>query len=183
MAITRRMRDAIRGGYPLALFAEIDHPAGRVRYWTGVGTIVWAGQTWTGTSILGGVNPVKRTAELSIHEVEFSLSGMPSDALTWLAQDVRNRSAQLWLACIDPLGRVVRDPIEVLDALLDYQTLTAAEDGSVTIALIARAGFYTLERALNDVWSPEDQRARYVTDTGLDDIYRLQQQDVLWRAA
>jgi len=181
--MTSRMVDALRSGAPICLLAMIDHPEGMQRFWTGVGPLEYDGQTWIGLGVLGSVSPVKYTAELVIQELQFSLSGVPSDMVSWLESDVRNRPADVWLAVLDQYGQIVPNPYAIITALLDYQNLQVDDQGNAAITLIARSGFYTLERALDEVHSPEDQKRTYASDTGLDLIYDIRRQEVIWRPA
>ncbi len=181
--MTAAMAEALSRRAPIALLAEIDHPDGTARFWTGLGPLAWDGKTFTGAGTLGAVSPIRYQSDIAIQEVTFSLSGVAPSVAAMLSGEVRNRAASVWLACLDERGQVVRDPIKLMDALLDYQNLKAADDGSVTIEIVARSGFYTLERALNEVWSPEDQKRNYPDDVGLDMISALQNQDVLWKAS
>lgn len=179
---TARMAQALKKGYPPALLAQIEHPLGTRYFWTGVGEIEWSGNTFTGVAHLGTVSQVKYSADIAIQEISFQLSGVPVDDDLWLTSSLENRNAYCWLACIHPkYGYVVPDPIRISKAILDYPKFQASEDGSVTIQLIAHSGFYTLERALDEVHSPEDQKATYPDDTGLDLIAKIQQQDVIWQ--
>lgn len=177
------MAEALRAGRPLALLASIEHPDGNAYFWSGVGKLVWDGITWTGIGRFGGVAPVKHTSDLSIQEVVFSLTGVDSSVVTTLNDNVRNRTGTVWLACIGERGEIVPDPYQLLTSELDYQTFSIDEEGVATISIIARTGFYTLERAIDEVWSTEDQKKTYPNDSGLDMIAGLQNQDILWKAS
>ena len=52
-----RLRQAILDGAPPCLLADIDHPDGMVHVWTGLGTLVYGGNTYLGVGILGRVTP------------------------------------------------------------------------------------------------------------------------------
>ena len=177
---TARMADAILARRPLALLAEIDHPLGTRRFWTGIGPLEYDGDTWTGLGTLGKIAPIKYTPDLVIQELQFEVSGIPLEDASWLSSDIRNRTAYAWLAAIDIEGRIVRDPKMIVSAVLDYPKYQAGDDGSVTIQLVARSGFYTIERALDEVHSAEDQRRQYPDDSGCDLIPSLQQKQVIW---
>lgn len=179
--LTARMARALRNGAPICLLGEIGHPDGIKRFWTGVGPLEYDGVTWIGLATLGSVAPVKYTAELVIQEIVFTLSGMPEDAVTWLPENVRNLPAGVWLAALEN-GAIVADPYQIISALQDYPSFKIEDDGTASISLFARAGFYTLERAVDEVHSSEDQKRIYgSTDTGLDMIPGLQRTDVIWR--
>lgn len=168
-------------GQKIALLAEIDHPEEVLRYWTGVGTLEYGGDLYTGTSVLGKINPVSYSSNLVIQEITFDLSGIPPQDSKWLREDIRNHEAFVWLACINKSGRVVRDPKRIVKAVIDYPKYSPSEEGTVTIQLVGRSGFYTLERSLDEVHSSEDQRRLYPGDSGCDMISSLQQKNIIWK--
>jgi hypothetical protein len=174
------MAQALRSKKPLALIAEIDHPDGPARLWTGIGLLNWNGFTWTGSGALGSIAPIKHTSDLVIQEINFGLAGVDPAIVATLNDNVRNRAGKVWLACLGPGNSVIRDPFQIVDAQLDYQSFSAASDGTVAISITARTGFYTLERALDEAWTTEEQKLIYPTDSGLDLISGLQNQTLQW---
>lgn len=174
------MADALSQHRPLALFAKIEHPSGYVYFWTGLGTIDWDGHTWTGIGNFGGVAPIKYTSNLGIQEVVFSVDGVDATIAGTLNDNVRNKNGTVWLACIGERGNVIADPYQLLSAELDYQQLSVNEEGVASISIIGRTGFYTLERAIDEVWSTEDQQTTFPTDVGMDLISELQNKDIIW---
>lgn len=178
--ITARMAEALRKRRPLFLLAEIEHPDGTARFWSGVGRLPWNGAIWYGSGALGTITPIKRTSELVIQDLTFALSAADPAIVATLDDDVRNRAGRVWLACRDRSGNVVADPMQIVDAELDYQSFSASEDGKVGIAITARTGFYTLERALDEAWTTEEQKLLYPDDSGLDMISGLQNQTLQW---
>lgn len=180
--VSYRMAQALRSGVGLALLAELEHPNGMQRFWTGIGPLSYDGATWVGAGRLGNVTQVKYNSDLAIQEVMFTLSGVDSADLKWLKSDVRGGLAACWLAAIQN-GAVVSDPLQILDAELDVQSHKIEADGSATISITARSGFWSLERELDEVWSPTDQKKRFPKDVGLDMIPELQNQEVKWAPA
>src|SRR5712664_637758 len=178
--LTARMAESLRNRKPLALLAEIGHPSGTARFWTGIGTLSWNGFTWAGSGTLGSVAPIKHTSDLTIQEINFGLAGVDPAIVATLSDNVRNLSGKVWLACLGHGNAVVKDPFQIVDAVLDYQSFSAAEDGTVAISITARTGFYTLERALDEAWTTEEQKLTYPTDSGLDLISGLQNQTIQW---
>ena len=180
-ALTRRMAEALVKNYQRIILCEIDHPDGMFRAWSGIGTLDYDGEDWIGLGVLGTIAPVKATTALMIQEVVFSLSGIDAQTLALLDGHVRNREATVWLACMDERGLVVADPWQLLVAQMDYQQFEASEDGTSRVSIIARSGFYTMERALNEVWSPENQKLTYPDDTGFDKLPTLQNKELVWK--
>lgn len=179
--LTYAMAKALRDRWPLCLLAELDHPSGMFRAWTGVGDLDYGGEVWKGLGILGAISPVKSATDLSIQEVRFSLSGVDAASLALLDPAVRKRPACAWLASTNPkTGSIVKDPYQLLDCEMDTQDFSIDENGLATVFIIARSGFYTLERAIDEVWSDQDQQRRFPGDIGLRDLASLQNAEVHW---
>lgn len=179
--MTAPMAEAILNGRPRGLFVAIEHPDGAGYFSTGIGSRTWDGHTWRGAGPLGKVTPIKRSSEIAVQDITFSLSGVDAEVASRLNEDIRNLNGSVWLYCTGPDDSVIADPYQLIDSELDYQVLDAQSDGTVTIEIIAHSGFYTLDRGVEEAWTPENQRLTYPTDTGLDMIPSLQHQDLQWK--
>jgi hypothetical protein len=174
------MAAAMLNGGARAIFAAIEHPDGTGYFWNGIGSKVWNGITWRGSGALGSVTPIKQSSEIAIQELSFQLNGIDAETAARLSGDVRNRKGTVWLACLDDTGQVVQAPYLIADTLLDHQAIEYADDGSAVITITAYSGFFTLDRGVDEAWTPESQRLRFPTDVGLDMIPGLQKQDLQW---
>ena len=175
------MAQALSEGWPRIVFAAIEHPDGTGYFHNGIGTRTWNGHTWTGTGTLGTISPVKHSSEIAIQDITFSLSGLDTTVVSQLNDDVRNLNGSVWLGCLNPVDdSVVADPYLIVDSELDYQVLDAQDNGTTTIQIVAHSGFYTLDRGVEEAWTPENQKLAYPTDTGMDMIPGLQKQDLQW---
>lgn len=137
---------------------------------------------WMGVGLLGNITPVQAVNDISIQEVNFTLRGVTPSDLALLAKPVRNRQARTWLAALNLDGTVVRDPFQILACEMDTIDWKVDAQGLATVTVIARSGFYSLDRATNDAWSDEDQQRRFPGDTGMKYLAVLQNQDVTWSA-
>lgn len=177
--VSAAMAAALLAGNQIALLAEIEHPSGTARFWSGIGKLRWNDYEWTGSGTLGTITPIKYSSQLNIQEISFNMNGVSPDDVSGLDDNVRNLSGAAWLACLDERGIVIDDPIQIVDAQLDYQSFTADET-NVSITITARTGFYTLERSIDECWSAEDQRLNYPNDSGMDFLSELANQNVIW---
>lgn len=177
--ISASMAAALDQGMPLLLLAEIEHPSGTARFWSGVGILQWNGQAWTGSGTLGTISPIRHTSDLKIQEIAFTMTGVSPADVSGLDDNVRNLSGQAWLACLDERGAVIADPLRIVDAELDFQSFSADDQSSI-LTITGRSGFYTLVRAIDERWSAEDQKQLYPDDAGLDFVAGLQNQDIQW---
>lgn len=181
--LTEGMAVALREGRSRGLFVAIEHPSGTGYFCTGIGSRSWNGQTWTGTGRLGSISPIKHSSEIAVQDIAFTISGVDPTIVAQLDDVVRNLNGSGWLACFDEADQVIRDPYQLIDCELDYQTFQADEDGTMTVQIIAHSGFYTLDRGVEEAWTPENQKLAFPTDTGLDMIPGLQHQDIQWTPA
>jgi len=170
----------MKAGRPRGLLVSIEHPSGTGYFFTGIGTRTWNGQKWVGAGQLGNVAPIQQASDISVQDLSFTLSGIDSDILAQLNDDVRNRSGKVWLACFDQYDNVVADPYPLVSAELDYQTLEIADDGTSTITITGHSGMYVLDRAVDEAWTPENQKLLHPDDAGLDMIPSLVNQDLQW---
>ncbi len=175
------MAEALRDGAPPVLFVEIEHPNGTGYFHSGIGRRTWNGQTWYGAGRLGSVSPIKQSSEIAIQDISFKISGVDQDELAKLGSDVRNLAGRAWLACVGPDDQVIADPYQTIDSELDYQIFSIDDDGTATIEIVAHSGFYTLDRGVEEAWTPENQKLTYPLCTGLDGIPALQHKDLKWR--
>lgn len=177
---TPEMAEAIRSGRPKVPMIYVDHPSGMFRAWGGVGTLDYNGFPWTGAGKLISIAPVKATTDLQIQELKFTLEGVAQDMLALLEENVRNRIGTASLACLDDAGQIIRDPWQMVECELDYQEFDADDDGTCKVSVIGRAGLYTLDRPLDEVMSPENQKLTYPDDTGFDLLPALQNKKTAW---
>jgi len=178
--VTERMAQALKQGAPRVLFVEVDHPSGTGYFCSNVGSLNWNGHTWVGVGPLGSVTPVKQSSQIEAQDITFALSGVDADILAKLADDVHNRAGLVWLGCLDDNGNIVADPVQLVDSELDTQSFVLADDGTATINIVAHTGFYILDRAVEEAWTPENQHWKFPGDTGLDMIPALVNQNLQW---
>lgn len=172
---------ALRQNYARAIFVSIEHPDGTGYFWSGIGSKVWNGHTWSGVGNLGNIAPVKHTSDIAVQDIVFTLSGVDADIAAQLNDDVRNRNGSAWLACINPLDQsIVADPLRLVDSLLDFQAYEVGEDGTATIQITAHAGFYTFGTR-DEAWTPQNQKRAYPDDTGMDMIPSIPALNVIWK--
>lgn len=179
--LTARMQAALDAGAPYYLFADIDHPDGMVRLWTGIGLIEWDGETYIGRGRLGTLSQVETSSVLQIADRTLRLSGLDPTQGDFLSADVRGRVAEFAIGCVVK-GKVVRDPYLVDRVLMDAQKLPVDENGMVAVEISGFSGLWTLQRAQNLAWSAEQSKVDDPDETGFDFIPSLVNKDTKWKA-
>jgi hypothetical protein len=149
-----------------ALLITLDFASGPMRMFTGLGRLVWAGNTYTGAGDLVGISTIEETSELRSTVTTLTLSGVPT-SLVGMAQAAneawQNRSATLHLATFDETGRAFDgEPTQLLAGRMDQLTYTEGDTASFALSIESR--LVDLERARVRRYTDEDQQAEYPDD-------------------
>ncbi len=101
--------------------------SGAVRFWSGIGDLVWEGNTCVGAGGLGSVGTVEESAPIRAAGAAFKLSGIPSSLVSIVfAEHYQGRSCTMWLAFFDAAGARIVDPVQVFSGRIDVMHTTDA---------------------------------------------------------
>lgn len=162
------------------LFYAGEFAAGTVRLWTGVGTITWDGQSWTGAGNLLGMSSIQETTQIRAAGLSVSLSGVSSALISLALTDAQQGAdGKVWLGFLDATGAVIADPALAFQGRLDVpEIVDGGETCSITISYESR--LIDLERARERRYTSEDQRIDYPDDRGFDFVPGLQDAVIPW---
>jgi hypothetical protein len=151
---------------PVYLVA-LQFTSGTKYVWTGINTVVWNGQNWTGQGDLLGISPITQTADLQSESITISLSGLDADDVSSVTSDVSTDStADVWLGFLDlTTGAIIADPDHCFSGTLDVPTLQ--DDGdTASISITCENDLIKLAQASMRRYTNDDQAIVYPTDTG-----------------
>ncbi len=163
------------------IFVELQFSGGTQRFWTGLGTIGWNGEEWSGTGSFGGISKMEETAQIKAAGVTLSLSGIDSAQLSIaFTQTYQGRPAKVWLGALDVASRaLVVDPALVIGGRMD--TMVIEEEGSTSkISLSVENELIDLERPREFRYTSEDQKEYFNNDTFFDYVTSLQDAVIYW---
>lgn len=145
-------------------FVEMAFPGGFLRLHTGVGTISFGGQDYTGAGNLGQISEIEETTELRAVGINLSLSGVPSELLSKvLTENIRNKNIKIWFCLCNSNFQIIGDSILIFDGTMD--TLAISDQGGTsTIQVTAESRIIDLSRPRTQVYTDEFQRTIYATD-------------------
>jgi hypothetical protein len=173
------VKQAIRFGAPFVLLAWFDLPGGEERYWSGVGTREYDGQTWNGIGGLASVSGVASEAQTFIQQITFSLVADEAAIAAQSMPEIRGREGVIWLAFLDGNEEIIRDPVEIVSVTLDTSTRQISE-GTQSVTMVGQTGFYTLEQPTRFLSTNEEQQFRYPGDTGWDRAPGNTKKEITW---
>ena len=165
------------------IFAELAFAGGTVRAHTGIGTITWDGNTWSGVGDFAGVSDIEEGVDVAARGLTISLNGIPSDLLPEaLAANYRGRSAKVFLGFADDAGALVGTPYQVFGGRMDVLGL---EDAGSTCSLSVQCEnrLVDFRRSRVSRYTHEEQQARHPNDDGLRYIARIADQTIHWGPA
>lgn len=162
------------------LMAYFDFESAPVRFWTGYGDIVWAGDTYVGAGDIGSVSDIEEAAEIASKGTSFTLSGIPTAILALALQDnYQQRPCKLWLGALDSAGVVVVSPYQIFSGRMD--TISLEEGGETSnMTLTAENRLVDLRRSRERRWTDADQRIDFPDDEGFKFVNALQDKQLRW---
>jgi hypothetical protein len=175
----KMIRALKRGAHP-AIMWQVDHPNGMDYCWSGIGPLLYQGNEYKGIDRFGRVSQPEESADLAIKQGTIELRGVPPELAAYLNTNIRNRLAVVMLAAVED-QKVIGTPFEFLRGRMDYMTMPVADDGTVTIKVNLRIGFFSIERAQEKVWSHEQQQEDFPGDTGMSLMSSLVDKEIKWR--
>lgn len=186
------------------IFAELFFDSVTIRVWSGLGTITWNGEQYTGLGGLIDVSPLEETQQLQAKGISCTLSGVPSTNVAMaLTERCRGRPFRMWLGALpdavnnveleDESGivltedggnillenQLVGEPLRLFTGMMDVMEF---EDNGTTasIRLTVESSMIIGERTKIARYTTEDQKKKYPDDKGLDFINQLQDKEIVW---
>jgi hypothetical protein len=159
------MQAALEAGVLVpALLAQITFVSGTEYIWSGVGPLVYGGNTYSGVGSLGTIGAISEGVEVKAAGTSVTLSGIDPTLYADSMDDiVTGQPAKIWFALLAN-GAIIGAPFLAFSGLTDLPTVS--EDGetiSITINLENR--LTNLQRANARRYTSADQRIKYPTDT------------------
>lgn len=177
------IRNAIAGkGGRLIVMAEVDHPDGYVRVWSGAGMLYYGGYGWLGVGTLGAIDGLGGSRKTQVRVVTLTLSGVDPAQLQFVTKQVRGRAALISLAALKPGTRAVDgDRYFVCTGKCDTQDHKLDTNHSASVVIAVNQPIFILARTLNLAWTADWLKSTYgSTIVGLDDLANLASTIVNW---
>lgn len=163
---------------PITLI-KFEFDSGDLNLWSGVGTLSWSGDTYTGAGNLLGVSNITETETTDANGVEFTLSGVPDIVAIALAEDYQGRTVTMWRGMFDSSKAIIADPVKLFSGIMDSMPIIEAGSAS-TVSVIGESHLRSLRRPSARKWTSADQKAIYPGDLGFDMVDRIQDDPLRW---
>jgi hypothetical protein len=166
---------------PVLMF-DGNFASGHVRVHSGVGTITYGGNDYTGLGTLGRISPIDESIELSASGIKVSLSGIPGDLIsTALGEHYQGRLAVIYIALLDSSYAVIGTPTIVFQGRMDNINITLG--ASADLSLSIENPLVDWDRPRERRYNNADQQARYPNDKGLEFVEQAVDKEINWGRA
>jgi hypothetical protein len=161
------------------IFAQAEFTSGTVHVWSGIDSISWNSQTWTGLGGFLAFSPITESTEVRADGVEVSLSGIKQSLLTSALSEIRQgRPAKIYFGCMDSSGAVIVDPYQCFSGRIDSCTIDEQIDGNgeatCTITLMLENRLIDFQRSRERRYTNQDQQMEYPGDLGFEFVEQIQ---------
>ncbi len=163
----------VAGSVQLVYFVEIEFNSGTIRFWSGLGDIIWNSETWTGAGNLIGIQPARELTSVSSAGVMISLDGVDPAILSLALLDVRqNKPVSCWFGFMTTAGTIVggdSGPYLFFGGKVDVMNVSPGADSAV-ITLNAESDLISLKRSRIRRYTHQDQIIDFTSDLGFEYI-------------
>jgi len=179
--LTSGMTDAISGAVvrPIVFFEGV-FASGTLRMFSGIGTIDWDGETWTGGGDMTGISAISESAQVAARGVSVSLNGFDSAHVSLALQDLRQgKSGKIWLGFVDDSDAIIADPKLAFTGRLDTAQLDDNGD-TASIVVTYENRLIDLRRARTKRFTDAEQRTRDQADGSMRFVESLVDAEFIW---
>jgi hypothetical protein len=156
----------VRSGWMPVVFVQLTFRTGIQYVWSGIGSFVWNGNTFTGVGSLGEIGDVAEGIDVKATGTSVKLSGIDPVFLSDSLDEIQcGQPARVWMGMLLN-GVLVGTPYLRFSGYIDTAPIDIG-DQTCSIALALETRMSNHGRASNRRYTTADQHANgYPTDTG-----------------
>jgi hypothetical protein len=163
-----------------ALFAQISFTSATVYVWSGVGTITWNGQTWTGLGDLLGVAAVEDGTTVEARGISITLGGLDAALLADCQNEYRlGLPAAVYFGLFDAGSELIATPITSWAGRTDRPEIEVDAD-KATITINCESRLIDMNAAVDRRVTHQDQQMNWPGDNGHMFVPGLQELTTFW---
>lgn len=164
-----------------AVLASFGTSGGDIFVWSGVGDLVFDGDTYLGVGTFGGISAVDETDEVEATGTQLVLSGVPPALISIALQSMQQgRPVKIYVGALDLVtNALIVDPYLVFEGLTDVPEIDDTGD-TTSIAITSENRLIRLETARIRRYTDLDQKLRDPTDKGFEFVPSLQDKQIIF---
>lgn len=163
------------------VFVEVGFDEGIERYHSGIGDIVWGGDTWSGVGDLGGISPIEEAEGISPYAARLTLSGLTSGTITRaLGSDIYGRDLEIFVGFLVD-GALVADPDTMWKGQMDTIAISLGDDN--TVGLTGESELKIFREVNGKLFNDESQQRDFAGDLGFEYLDQMADAQIIWRGS
>lgn len=165
----------------IAVRAMFDTP---FYIWTGSSDVYFMGTVWHSDGGSLAFDGFEENSDLGATGISMSLAlstqNVSSDVLDRLVNDdYQGKEVEIYLALVDEFENIHGTFISMFDGNVDL--MTVVDDGEVaTITMSAESSLLKLQKVNTMLYTDQEQKARFSSDTGLQYVSAIQEKKSIW---
>ena len=164
----------------LAILCQLTFISQTIYMWSGIGPLVWNGNTYLGMGTFGGVSGIEETTETRAVGIKLTLSGIDPTLLPEALNDYQQGlPVILWLALFDNNGSIIPNPICSFSGRCDSSKISVDGSGA-TLEINAESRLIDMNTSVVRRWTPADQPLINPSDLSLRWVPSLVNTPIYW---
>ena len=160
-------------------FDSNDNPA-LLNVWSGVGSITYDSDTYTGVGDLLSISEIVESADISAAGINVSITGIKSEFLA-IAKNhqYQGRPLSVALGAFNNTGSLISNPVVMFSGFMDTMIISE-NDKTSTIKISVENKLIAFERSKVRRYTAEDQKIDHPTDKGFEYVTAIVEKEILW---
>ncbi len=160
-------------------FDSNDNPA-LLNVWSGVGSITYNSDTYTGVGDLLSISEIVESADISAAGINVSITGIKSEFLA-IAKNhqYQGRPLSVALGAFNNTGSLISSPVVMFSGFMDTMIISE-NDKTSTIKISVENKLIAFERSKVRRYTAEDQKIDHPTDKGFEYVTAIVEKEILW---
>lgn len=161
-------------------FVKLKFDSADVNLHSGLGDIIFGGDTYTGAGSIGAISGIEETVELGRSPVTLTMSGLPTTLIAALLNEqYQGRRATIYLGYMNMTTyQLVEDPVVIHRGLMDTPDFNQGKELAISLKVESRFAQWDNPKVRR--YTNEDQRSRYPTDTGFQFVESSVEKAIYW---
>jgi hypothetical protein len=162
------------------MLVELDTAHGIIFVWSGIGTILFNGNTFQGVGRFGGVDGITEATAVQASGATLTLSGIPLDLISVALQSLRRYlPCRVWVGAMDDNGNLVSTPFLIRNGRVDSSSISTGAD-TATITVNVESRLIAMQNPRVRRYTDQDQKIYSPSDDGFKYVDQLQNVSFQW---
>lgn len=164
------------------ILAKLEYDSGDINVHSGIGSLVYNGDTYLGIGQFGSISGTAETSDGSVNFIDLRISGVESALIsTQLSEYYQGRQATIRLGAFNLTTNALITPTIIFRGIMDNSTISLGSTGTITLRVNNRLANW--DRTNVRRYTDADQRKEFNGDLGFEFVQQIREQNLIWGSA